>query len=242
MVDFLEYTSILSYFNALFLKREDVISSFLENRDFSLESLRDFSLGYCENVLIDDLSSFDKESLDATKMFNNSLCIFEKRLTFPIKNSDGKIVSFCGRAVDINNFKYLNKPDSIYSLRDFNLYGIDLAIESILLRGYVYIVEGLFDVIRMHSIGFDNTVGIFGTHISNEQLLYLRCLTDSLVILLDGDSAGLIGAQEINNKAISAGFKTCVISLPDGHDPDSFICNYQKDVVFSTLSNVWKRF
>lgn len=81
------------------------------------------------------------------------------------------------------------------------LYGYDIALPVIRESGKVFLVEGPADVWRMQEAGFDNTLGLFGVHLSDRQQVLLE-LAGALhvVVLLDEDRAGEVGSSLIERK------------------------------------------
>src|SRR5699024_2690081 len=67
---------------------------------------------------------------------------FRNRLMFPIRDRDGNIVGFGGRALGDAQPKYLNSPQTLIFDKSTLVYGIDLAKDAIRDAGEVVIVEG----------------------------------------------------------------------------------------------------
>ena len=108
----------------------------------------------------------------------------------------------------------------------FHVYGLDRALASILQRGYVIVVEGPFDVMAMHYIGFTNTVGAMSNNLTRWQGLLLRRWTDKIILLMDGDDGGRDGAvktqEMLLNPELRLGPDVLTISLAAG-DPDDIV-------------------
>lgn len=84
---------------------------------------------------------------------------------------------------------------------------------------YVILVEGVFDVLTLQSLGFINVVAVLGSHITDGEMLQLfNFPIRNVVIMFDGDMAGWIGAKEAYNK-LSKFFITRVCNVPIGYDP-----------------------
>ena len=56
-------------------------------------------------------------------------------------------------------------------------------------------VEGNFDLLLLAVHGFDNVVAPLGTSLTNQHIRSLRGYCDEVVLLFDGDSAGLKAAM-----------------------------------------------
>ena len=83
-------------------------------------------------------------------------------------------------------------------------------------------VEGYTDVIAMHQCGLENVVANSGTALSVYQIKLLRRFTPNIVLLYDGDEAGIHAAMRGTDMLLQEGMNIKVLLLPDGDDPDSF--------------------
>ena len=83
-------------------------------------------------------------------------------------------------------------------------------------------VEGYTDVIAMHQCGLENVVANSGTALSVHQIKLLRRFTPNIVLLYDGDEAGIHAAMRGTDMLLKEGMNVKVLLLPDGDDPDSF--------------------
>ena len=151
---------------------------------------------------------------------------FAGRAMFPWLNVSGKVVAFGGRKLDAATKgvqqKYVNSPDSEIYHKDRELYGIYQAKKAIVKEDCVYMVEGYTDVIAMHQCGLENVVANSGTALSNHQIRLLHRFTENIVLLYDGDEAGIHAAMRGTDMLLAEGMNIKVLLLPDGDDPDSF--------------------
>ncbi len=151
---------------------------------------------------------------------------FAGRAIFPWLNVSGKVVAFGGRKLDAATKgvqqKYVNSPDSEIYHKERELYGIYQAKKAIVKEKCVYMVEGYTDVIAMHQCGLENVVANSGTALSVYQIRLLRRFTENIVLLYDGDEAGIHAAMRGTDMLLQEGMKVKVLLLPDGDDPDSF--------------------
>ena len=83
-------------------------------------------------------------------------------------------------------------------------------------------VEGYTDVIAMHQCGLENVVANSGTALSSYQVKLLHRFTQNIVLLYDGDAAGIHAAMRGTDMLLAEGMNVKVLLLPDGDDPDSF--------------------
>ncbi|MBR5440351.1 MAG: toprim domain-containing protein, partial [Prevotella sp.] len=86
----------------------------------------------------------------------------------------------------------------------------------------VYMVEGYTDVIAMHQAGIENVVANSGTALSYHQINILHRFTSNIVLLYDGDEAGIHAALRGTDMLLSEGMNLRVLLFPAGEDPDSF--------------------
>ena len=158
---------------------------------------------------------------------------FAGRAMFPWLNVSGKVVAFGGRKLDAATKgvqqKYVNSPDSEIYHKDHELYGIYQAKKAIVKEDCVYMVEGYTDVIAMHQCGLENVVANSGTALSNHQIRLLHRFTQNIVLLYDGDEAGIHAAMRGTDMLLSEGMNIKVLVLPDGDDPDSFSKKHTAD-------------
>jgi DNA primase len=148
------------------------------------------------------------------------------RVMFPWIGVSGKVVGFGGRLLDSRtkgvNQKYVNSPESDIYHKDHELYGIYQAKKAIAKEDLVYMVEGYTDVISMHQCGIENVVANSGTALSIHQIHTLHRFTSNIVLLYDGDAAGIHAAMRGTDMLLSEGMNLKVMLLPDNDDPDSF--------------------
>ena len=151
---------------------------------------------------------------------------FAGRAMFPWIGVSGKVVAFGGRVLDSRtkgvNQKYVNSPDSEIYHKERELYGIYQAKRAIAKEDRVFMVEGYTDVISMHQSGIENVVANSGTALSKYQIHLLHRFTSNIVLLYDGDAAGIHAALRGTDMLLAEGMNVKVLLLPDGNDPDSF--------------------
>lgn len=187
-------------------------------KGFKAEYLLKTGLCYAKDGIQDD---DDDKAKDA-----NLIDRFSGRVIFPWLNVSGKTVAFGGRVLDSRtkgvNQKYVNSPDSDIYHKDHELYGIFQAKKAITKENLVYMVEGYTDVISMHQCGIENVVANSGTALSEHQIHLLHRFTGNIVLLYDGDAAGIKAALRGTDMLLKEGMNVKVMLLPDGMDPDEF--------------------
>jgi DNA primase len=152
---------------------------------------------------------------------------FRGRLMFPISGIDGQVIGFGARALgEEKGAKYINTPETPLYKKSRVLYGIDLAREAIRKTRSAVLVEGYFDVIGLHQAGVKNAVAVCGTALTPEHVeLLKRCDCRDVVVLFDGDSAGLAAPAKAAQALLPAGVAGRVAVLPSDAgktDPDDF--------------------
>ena len=210
---------------------------YFRSRGFRDDTIRKFRLGF---------SLSDREALPQTAiqkgykedfLVKTGICYkrendgrlmdrFAGRVMFPWIGISGKVVAFGGRKLDQATKgvqqKYVNSPDSEIYHKEQQLYGIYQAKKAIAKENCVYMVEGYTDVISMHQSGIENVVANSGTALSVHQIRMLRRFTPNVVLLYDGDEAGIHAAMRGTDMMLAEGMNIKVLLLPDGDDPDSF--------------------
>ncbi len=155
---------------------------------------------------------------------------FSGRAIFPWTSVSGKVVAFGGRVLDSRtkgvNQKYVNSPDSEIYHKERELYGLYQAKKAIAKEDCVYMVEGYTDVISMHQCGIENVVANSGTALSIHQIRLLHRFTSNIVLLYDGDAAGVHAALRGTDMLLEEEMNVKVLLLPEGDDPDSFARNH----------------
>jgi len=145
---------------------------------------------------------------------------FRGRITFPIRDSRGRVQGFGARALEPGDkAKYINSPEGELYRKSKTLFGIDLARPAIAKRGRVVVVEGYTDVIAAHQAGFSEAVAVMGTAITPEQLKLLAGFTDEVILALDADRAGreaMLRAQRVGG---AGRLRLRVAAMPAGEDP-----------------------
>jgi DNA primase len=147
----------------------------VKERGLTLETIIDFGLGFCAKGMM------------------------EGRIAIPIHNAQGDVLAYAGRfpgepADDTPKYKL--PPGFKKSLELFNL---DRAIKEPSDKALV-IVEGFFDVIKLHQLGCRKVVALMGSTLSAAQEELIRRHTDSnsrVIVMLDEDEAGQAGRDDV---------------------------------------------
>ncbi|MFA4966782.1 MAG: DNA primase [Candidatus Margulisiibacteriota bacterium] len=212
---------------------------YIEKRKLSADSLKSFRLGFAE----DSFSSLTKHLLSrgakAEDIEAAGLALpgkesgyydrFRNRLMFPIFDLRGHIVGFSGRALNDEQPKYLNSPDSIVFNKGDVLFGLNLAIDEVKKRKFAILVEGNIDVVSCHEAGFKNTVAPLGTALTLNQAKLLKRFAETAVLAFDSDAAGYAAMERAHEVLSEAELLSRVLELGKFKDPDELIKSAGKD-------------
>jgi DNA primase len=227
--------------------------SYFKERGFSDDTIRHFGLGYNP----DKWDAFTTEALEqgyqleflektgltivkkptregqSEKRFDR----FKGRVLFPIHSMSGRVLGFGGRTLssDKKQAKYLNSPESDIYHKSKILYGINYAKQAIAREDVCYLVEGYTDVIQLYQNGIENVVASSGTALTPEQIRLIRRLTQNIVVLFDGDAAGLRASLRGVDLILEEGMNVRVCTFPEGEDPDSFARKHSQDAIEAYL-------
>ena len=120
---------------------------------------------------------------DTAKCFgigiNNN--VFVNRIIIPIHDENDLLVGYAGRSFDNEEPRYLFKRGFRKNLVIYNFHSVKYANRIIL-------VEGFFDVFRLHQAGF-NGMALMGSSISKTEEKLILSL-QAIVLMFDGDKAG----------------------------------------------------
>jgi DNA primase len=151
--------------------------------------------------------------------------IFAGRLVIPIHNERGELVAYCGRAVDGTQPRYRFPSGFAKSEFVFNLHRAAAAGQPT-----AVVVEGFFDCLKVHQAGVLGVVALMGSTLYEEQKRALLRHFRSIILMLDGDTAGrrattAIAAQLRPYAAVR------VIHLADGVQPDQLAIPAAREIL-----------
>lgn len=209
--------------------------SYFKERGYREDIIKKFELGYSPDQWTALVDEANKSGFADSYLTEIGLAIarddhslydrFRGRVIFPIQNLTGRIIGFGGRTLKTEKSvpKYVNSPESeIYHKSDV-LYGLNHAKKAIVDHDLCYLVEGYADVIAMHQAGVENVVSSSGTSLTTGQIKLISRFTKNVVILYDGDAAGIKASLRGTDMLLEEGLNVKVLLFPDGNDPDSYI-------------------
>ena len=131
----------------------------------------------------------------------------ERAIVIPIHK-----IGYILRYIDRKEYKYIpgtRVSETLFGINRVQLGQYDLVI----------LVEGAFDTIYMHQLGFKNTLGILGSNLSEKQHKLLQGVCKQIYLLFDNDIGGSKAAINIG-KVLKRDFIVKICQLPVGKDPN----------------------
>jgi len=217
------------------LTTNETVQKYLAERGFTESFINSGNFGFC--------SSYSKY------MFP----LLRGRLIVPINDCNGNLIALAGRQIKafeeitVQSFwdsfgsepakaqdrvskwrkgKWINEPYQ----KSKHLFNLDKAKNEIRRANLVYIVEGYFDAIILSQQGIRNVVATCGTALSEHHLALLYRYCDNIVLMLDGDNAGMLASEKMLEKIKANEMTGYRLILPDNYDPDIFIIEFGLDV------------
>jgi DNA primase len=209
--------------------------SYFRERQFNQKTIQAFELGYSQKsydaLLKDALGKghsqelLEKAGLVVRHETGRVYDRFRDRVIFPIHNLSGRVIAFGARMLgqDKNQPKYLNSPETDIYHKSQVLYGIYQAKQAIRQQDLCLLTEGYTDVISLHQAGIEHVVASSGTSLTIEQIRLIRRFTTHVVLLYDGDNAGIKAALRGMDLMLEEEMDLKVVILPNGDDPDSYL-------------------
>lgn len=136
-------------------------------------------------------------------------------VVFPVFDAEGNLTTLYGRFTGAGNKRHVFLPDRSTGL--WNAAAMKTYSEIIL-------VESVIDALSVMTAGHVNVIAIQGTNgLNDAEIETIRAHgVQRVALLLDGDGAGRKAAERLKEKLASS-FSCRLLSLPDGHDPNSFL-------------------
>lgn len=214
------------------LRNNSRAMAYFQERGLTDKTIEEFKLGYAPTGWqhLEQAFPRDIEGLKALGLVRKSekgrdYDLLRDRVIFPIRDNQGRVIGFAGRALDNEvKPKYINSSDSPVFHKQHVLYGY---YESRQHKANDWlVVEGYMDVIALYQAGIYGAVASMGTAINESQIARLLQLNPTLTLCFDGDSAGQKAAWrtlEVALPVLSDDKELRFLSLPGGHDPDTYV-------------------
>lgn len=216
------------------------------SRGITEEIFETFGLGYApfgwqhlEHQFPQDIAGLKALGLVRQSESGRDYDLLRDRVIFPIRDNQGRTIGFGGRALDDEvKPKYINSSDSPVFHKQHVLYGY---YESRQQRADSWlVVEGYMDVIALYQAGVYGAVASMGTAINESQISRLLTLNPTLTLSFDGDSAGQKAAWrtlEVALPVLADDKELRFLTLPNNHDPDTFIKSQGGDAMREQIAN-----
>lgn len=214
--------------------KEEKILNYLQLRGLNKEIIAKFKLGYLgnDNALTKLLTNKGYDLNKAVELgllrINNNEYIdnYQFRLIYPIIDSHDKVLGFSARAINNEQPKYINSPESKIYLKHTTLYNMNNALKDNPKEQTIYLCEGPNDVIAFSKVGINNVVCSLGTAFDIQQVQLLKKNHIKEIILsFDGDKAGLKATysslQVLKNQNLAIKYLSF-----EKYDPDEYLNLY----------------
>lgn len=142
-----------------------------------------------------------------------------RRIAIPIRDENGLLVGFKGRAIDDRHPRYIAIGDAagrpeFYGFQTYRksevVFGLDRAQGD-----RAVICEGEFNALMLHQHGEHGAVGVAGSELSADQAQLIIERFSSAVVYFDADDAGKHGTRTVI-EALSPYMPVCVVAdAPD---------------------------
>ncbi|MFS0780882.1 DNA primase [Bacillus sp. 1P06AnD] len=210
--------------------------TYLLERGFTKESIEAYSIGYSLNswdfvqTFLGkrgfDLGILDQAGIIVSREDGKRFDRFRNRVMFPIRDHHGDVVAFSGRALDGDEPKYLNSPETPIFNKSKLLFNFHRARPAIRKKEQAVLFEGFADVISAAVAGVDNGVATMGTSLTEEHLHILKRNCNEVLICFDSDKAGMEAANRAAEMILKQDLTVKVAIMPDSLDPDEYIKTY----------------
>ena len=225
---------------------------YLNCRSLPQEIIVEFRLGYAPDLWDGLVAYLKSHEVDLDIVGEGGLVIprksgghydrFRGRIIFPIFDSRQQVVGFGGRVMDDSLPKYLNTPENPVFRKGEFLYGLHASFKTIREKGRAVIVEGYMDCLALRKHGLKEVVATLGTALTAAHVRKLKGYAKEVVVLFDADEAGKKAALRSLPVFSNEGLLAKAVTLPDGHDPDTFVNAYGLDRLLEFLDRASSTF
>lgn len=226
------------------LHQHPTAQRYFSSRGLTQETITTFGLGYAPSGWqhLSQAFPYDIEGLKILGLIRQSdggreYDLLRERVIFAIRNNQGRIIGFAGRALDNDvKPKYINSSDSPVFHKQHVLYGYYESRQQKASRWLV--VEGYMDVIALYQAGIYGAVASMGTATNEQQIQRLLKFDDTLTLCFDGDAAGQKAAWrtlQVSLPILQDDQTLRFLTLPQGHDPDSYVKAFGKDAMVEQI-------
>ena len=229
--------AMVLYQKNLFSSKGELALKYLYDRNLREEIIKEYRIGFAINSW-DNLYNKAKKINNNSDLMKSGLFVrsakgvfdrFRSRIMFPIFHQSGKVIAFGGRSFKTGDVaKYLNSPETDSYQKSNILYGLHITKQEIRKKGYAILVEGYMDFLQLYQAGIKNIVAISGTSLTDNHANLLSRITNKIILLYDGDSAGGNAACRAGFVIFKSGMEAYVVRPPNNLDPDDWIIKHGK--------------
>lgn len=232
------------YFQNQLLKNNNAIEYLQKSRGLSATMIKQVGFGFgglscmafIEHLKRSGLSDEIAVEAGLLKPTNQGLASsFQGRLTLPLKNENGQIIGFAGRALESSQqqAKYINTHAYSCFEKKSYFFGLFESKKAILQGLSPYLVEGYFDAMALWALGLP-ALALCGTSLSKDHVDILKKLSSKVVLCFDDDAAGhkalkhslsLLWQKDMDIKAVSL----------EKNDPADYMAQGQLEALKKTL-------
>ena len=236
------------YHENLYTPQGKTAKDYLLNRGLSEATIKKFGIG--ASISFDSAIKFMKLNKITDELLVSSGIADQKdkrifdamanRVVFPIINATGEVVGFSGRTLetDAKFAKYKNTKETVAYKKGQILFGINMVKKHHKeLGGHLILVEGQMCTIMLYEKGVLGVVAPLGTAFGTGHIRILKRYADSITVCFDADSAGRTAALRALDLFRGSGLIIKVATLPEGHDPDSYVRKEGKAKFLEVIEN-----
>jgi DNA primase len=219
---------------------------YMQKRGIQEKTIQHLKLGYAMNSWQSLLDFFQRKNIKPLDLEKAGLVVrrksgdgfydrFRGRIIFPIFDLSGRVVAFGGRTVVDDKAKYLNSPETpVYSKGNI-LYGLNFSKDAVKSQGEIILVEGYTDFLSLYQSGITHAAASLGTSLTPGQAGLANRFCPRMITAYDGDAAGKKATMRAVSLCFEQGMQISVLTLPAGHDPDSFIKKFGAEKMLKQL-------
>ncbi|OGQ26378.1 MAG: DNA primase, partial [Deltaproteobacteria bacterium RBG_16_71_12] len=226
------FSQVVAYYHRCLLEEPSALSYVVEKRGISRAAIDHFKLGFCNRTLGLRLPHSNRAEGAAVRARLQRLGLvresghehFRGRVTIPIFDESGAVVSMYGRVI-LHNLR-AGTPDHLYLPGPhrgvFNLNGLKGARDVIL-------CEALIDALTFWSAGFKNVTSSYGVEGFTAEILQAmkQHQVERVLVAYDRDDAGDAAAAKLIERLRGEGFSCARILFPRGMDANSYALKVQ---------------
>ncbi len=223
------------------------VRRYLNDRGINDQTVEEFAIGWAPDEWRRLRELAHRKGISDSALVETGLLIpkegktpydrFRGRLMFPIEDTSSRTIGFGGRILGDGEPKYLNSPETALFRKGEALYGLSHTKGEIHRNGRAVLVEGYTDLLALWQHGIRTGVAPLGTALTPAQARLIGNHADRVVLLFDGDEAGMRATLRSLAVLSGEGITAQVATLPRGVDPDELLRDKGPDELLSRLDS-----